>query len=221
MLAISGRDHPSGSIGDPLTRRDTPNQDDGCIHPAHRRPRSRKGWNPPGEADTRMGRRMQPNGMKDVPIPRSRTSIGPHGRGHAVTRMCPLARRPVAMRPDGHPQAGARRYPFASCGHPWALRVPRKRREGCIARGQGLRPSGRIDSSERGECAPLRGSREAMRPHRRADEPEASSDRRRRPLPSVSSIPSSTGEPYSIATVSSTASDVSPFAPCGAVAAAD
>jgi hypothetical protein len=58
---------------------------------------------------------------------------------------------------------------FASCGHPWALRVPRKRREGCIARGKGLRPSGRIDSRERGEGAPLRGFARGMRPHRRAD----------------------------------------------------
>jgi len=39
------------------------------------------------------------------------------------------------MRPDGHWQAGTRKHPFASCGHPWALMVPRKRREGCIARG--------------------------------------------------------------------------------------
>ena len=157
-----------------------------------RRLRPRKGCIPPGEADTRTGRRTQPSGMKDVPIPRSRTPIGPHAHGQADTRMCPLAQRPVAMRPDGHQQAGIRKYPFASCGPPWALMVPRKRRDGCIARGKGLRPSGRIDSSERGEGAPLPGSREPMRPHRRADEPEGSSDRRRGPLPSVSSIPSST-----------------------------
>src|SRR5580698_7897857 len=62
---------------------------------------------------------------------------------------------------------------------PWALMVPRKRREGCIARGKGPRPSGRIDSSERGERAPLRGFARGMRPHRRADEPEGSGDRRR------------------------------------------
>jgi hypothetical protein len=132
-------------------------------------------------------------------MPRSRAPIGPHGPGQAGSRMCPLARRPVAMRPDGHQQAGTRKYPFASCGHPWAVMVTRKRREGCIARGKGLRPSDRMDPSERGEGATPRGSREAMRPHRRADEPEGSSDRRRGPLPSVSSIPSSTGEPNSIA----------------------
>src|ERR1700733_1433768 len=62
---------------------------------------------------------------------------------------------------------------------PMALMVPRKRREGCIARGKGLRPSSRIDSTERGEGAPLRGFERGMRPHRRADEPEGSSDRRR------------------------------------------
>src|SRR5580698_10610008 len=61
---------------------------------------------------------------------------------------------------------------------PMALMVTRKRREGCIARGKGLRPSGRIDSSERGEGAPLRGFARGMRPHRRADELEGSSDRR-------------------------------------------
>jgi hypothetical protein len=82
---------------------------------------------------------------------------------------------------------------------PWALMVPRKRREGCIARGKGLRPSGRIDSRERGEGAPLRGLARGMRPHRRADEPEGSRDRRRGPLPSGSSLPLSTGEPCAIA----------------------
>ena len=107
--------------------------------------------------------------MKDVPVPRSRTPIGPHGCGQAGTRIYPWARRPVAMRPDGHRQAGTRNHPFAGRGHPWALMGTRKRREGCVARGQGLRPSGRIDSGKRREGAPLRGSRQAMRPHRRAD----------------------------------------------------
>src|SRR5580698_3934921 len=45
--------------------------------------------------------------------------------------------------------------------------------------GKGLRPSGRIDSGKRREGAPLRGSRPAMRPHRRADQPGGSIDSRR------------------------------------------
>src|ERR1700733_5805235 len=53
MLAIYGRSPPTWAMGDPLTRRDTPIGDDGCTHQARRRPRSRKGCIPPGEADTR------------------------------------------------------------------------------------------------------------------------------------------------------------------------
>src|ERR1700722_17795109 len=51
--------------------------------------------------------------------------------------------------------------------------------------GKGLRPSGRIDSGKRREGAPLRGLRQAVRPHRRADPPEGTSDSRRRPPPLV------------------------------------
>jgi hypothetical protein len=74
------------------------------------------------------------------------------------------------MRPDGRWQAGTRNHPFASRGHPWTLMVTRKRREGCIARGKGPRPSGPIDFPKRREGPPLRRSRQAMRPHRRADQ---------------------------------------------------
>ena len=63
---------------------------------------------------------------------------------------------------------------------------------------KGMQPSGPIDSRKRREGAALRASHQAMCPHRRADQPEGSSDPRGRPLPLVSSIPSSTGEPYSI-----------------------
>ena len=77
--------------------------------------------------------------MKDVPVPRSRTPIGPHGCGQAGTRIYPWAGRPVAMRPDGHRQAGTRNHPFASRGHPRALMGTRKRREGCVARGKACR----------------------------------------------------------------------------------
>jgi hypothetical protein len=123
--------------------------------------------------------------MKDVPVPRSRTPTWPHGCGQAGTRIYPWARRPLAMRPDGHRRAGTRNHPFASRGHPWALMGTRKRREGCVAQGKGLRPSDRIDSGKRREGAPLRGSRQAVRPHRRPDQPEGSSDSRRRPPPLV------------------------------------
>src|ERR1700722_10997136 len=59
MLAIHGRDHPSGSIGDPLTRRDTPMQDDGCIHQAGSAPAITKRMHP-----SRRG--GHPYGLKDA-----------------------------------------------------------------------------------------------------------------------------------------------------------
>jgi hypothetical protein len=117
--------------------------------------------------------------------PAMRTPIGPHGYGQAGTRICPWARRPMAMRPDGHRQAGTRNHPFASRGHPWALMGTEETTRRMHRSGKGLRPSGRIDSGKRREGAPLRGSRQAMRPHRRADPPEGSSDFRRRPRPLV------------------------------------
>jgi hypothetical protein len=114
-------------------------------------PRTRKGCTPRGEANIHTGQRIQPIGMKDVPISRSRTPIGPHGYRQAVTRIYPLAWRPVPMRPDGHCQTGTRKYPFAGCRHPWALMVPGKGQEGCLPQGKGLWPSGRIDYGKSGE----------------------------------------------------------------------
>jgi hypothetical protein len=180
MLAINGRDHPSWSIGDALTRRDTPIWDDGCIHQATSAPAitkrmvpSWRGGHPYGLKDAAMGHEGCTH-PADRGHPSALMAIGKQARGCALW---PGGQWPCGLM-DTRKQAHGG-TPFASCGHPWALMVTRKRREGCIARGEGLRPSGRIDSSERGEGAPLRGSREAMRPHRRADEPEGSSDQRR------------------------------------------
>ena len=58
-LAIHGRDPPSWSIGDPLTRRDTPIQDDGCIHQARSAPAIAKRMHP-----SRRG--GHPYGLKDA-----------------------------------------------------------------------------------------------------------------------------------------------------------
>src|ERR1700722_17021947 len=61
MLAIHGRDHPSWSIGDPLTRRDTPIQDDGRIHQARSAPAITKRMVP-------SWRGGHPYGSKDAPM---------------------------------------------------------------------------------------------------------------------------------------------------------
>src|ERR1700722_20107970 len=137
--------------------------------------------------------------MKDVPVPRSRTPIGPHGYGQGGTRIDPWARRPVAMRPDGHRRAGTRNHPFASRGHPWALMGTRKRREGCVALGKAL--GHRVGS--------IPGSDGKVHRFEGCARPCALIDARiRRRAPAIpeegrrlwcASIPSSAGGPHSIA----------------------
>jgi hypothetical protein len=144
------------------------------------------------QKDTSLRARRTSIGLKDAAKwhegctrPAIADTIGPHGYGQAGARLCPWARRPVAMRPDGHPASRRKEPPFRESRTPMGPHGHEETTRRMRRSGKGPRPSGRIDSGKRREGAPHRGSRHPMRPHRRADPPEDSSDSRRRPPPLV------------------------------------
>src|ERR1019366_6298574 len=128
---------------------------------------------------------MQPRHVKGVPMPRSRTPIRAHGYRQAGTKLYPSAWKSAAMRPDGRWQAGTRKHPLASRGHPWALMVTRKLGEGCIARGKACGPRVRSIPGNDGKVHRFAGR---ARPCALIDariKPEGPSNPRRRTLPLV------------------------------------
>ena len=141
-------------------------------------------------------------GVKDILVPRLGAFIRAHGSSQTRIWHHSLALRPAFMRPQGHGREGTGTRLFATCGQPSAMMVPRKGREGCVPRRKADGRGGRSIPGNDGEGAALRGSRQAMCPHRRADRAEGSSDPRRRPRPWRSSTRSSTERLHSIAPMS-------------------
>jgi hypothetical protein len=122
----------------------TPMGRDGC-------PRAPKACTAPTDADSHGVPWLQACRAKDRSIQGSRTPMGSHGYGQAGTRRVPSAHSRTPVRSHECQEAGTRKAPFVRCGHPWALMAARKRREGCIPRGQGLWPWGPSDSGKRRE----------------------------------------------------------------------
>jgi hypothetical protein len=110
--------------------------------------------------------------MKDVPIPRSRTPIGPNGPGQAGTRIVPFGPEACGHAVCLTPASRHTEVPFRELRTPpWPSWSQGSNEKDASLGGKACGHRVASTQAMRAEGAPLRGSREAMRPHRRADEP--------------------------------------------------